>query len=755
MGIVHRDLKPANVMLTKGGVKLLDFGLAKLRQQPTIRGLSVAATMTTPPITAKGSILGTLHYMSPEQLEGTDTDARTDIFAFGAVLYEMLTGKKAFEGQSHASVVGAIMHADPPLLSHVLPMSPPTLDRIVRTCLAKDPDARFQSAHDMGLPLRWLAEGTLPAAGHRPGTTASRRRDHLLVGIGGLLGGAAVAMWMVLAFRTTGGSPVTLRSVIPTSAATSFGLERTSIAISPDGRQLAYTVNEGGVARLYLRPLDRVDATVVRGTEGAEGPFFSPDSQYIGFFAAGQLKQVALDGRTPVKICDTTGGRGAVWGPDGTIIFSPNGNDALWRVPATGGTPQRLTTLDAEHHERTHRFPAILPDGRTVLFVAATTDIASYADAQIIAQPIAGGARKVVVQGGTSPQFAMGQLVYNRGDALVAVPFDADRLQVTGRPVVIATDVAWSAAYAVTHFALARDGTLAYFPGGEILAHKKLMWVDRAGRPTAVTDDARFYTAVRVSPDGTRLLLWDQAANDMLVVYDVARNRSTRLPLRGNVFGGAWTADGRRIIAALDSNLVSVMADGAGDVETIATGVLPNDPDIAPDGDTIAFASARAETGLDIWTLSLTTHVAKRCVATPFRESHPRYSHNGRWLAYESNETGVDEIYVTSATCGGAKTQISTRGGHTAVWSTDNRDLFFESGNDVNVVTIGGAAELNVGDPRAVFSVPHPRRDTAFDVMPDGRRFVALEGQPAPVPSQINLVLGWSSELTRLVPVKR
>ena len=270
------------------------------------------------------------------------------------------------------------------------------------------------------------------------------------------------------------------------------------------------------------------------------GPFFSPDGQHLGFFAAGQLKQVALDGGAPVRVCDAAG-RGAVWAPDGTIIFTPSGNDGLWRVPASGGTPQRLTTLDVEHHERTHRFPTILPDGRTILFVAATTDIASYADAQIIAQPIAGGPRKVVVQGGTSPQFAMGQLVYNRGDALVAVPFDVGRLEVTGRPVVIATDVAWSATYAVTHAALARDGTLAYIPGGEILARKKLMWVDRTGQRTAVTDDARFYTSVRVSPDGTRLLLWDQAANDMLLVYDVARNRSSRLPLRGNVYGGAWT----------------------------------------------------------------------------------------------------------------------------------------------------------------------------------------------------------------------
>ena len=243
---------------------------------------------------------------------------------------------------------------------------------------------------------------------------------------------------------------------------------RNSIAISPDGRQVAYTSDEGGVSHLYVRPLDRADATLVRGTDGAEGPFFSPDGQHLGFYAASQLKQVALDGGAPVKICDAISPRGAAWGPDGTIIFTPGGNNPLWRVPASGGTPERITTLDTDHHERTHRFPTILPDGRTVLFVAATTDIASYADAQIIAQPIAGGARKVVVQGGTSPQFAMGQLVYNRGDALVAVPFDVRRLEVTGRPVTIATDVAWSAIFAVTQAALARDGTLAYLPGGEM-----------------------------------------------------------------------------------------------------------------------------------------------------------------------------------------------------------------------------------------------------------------------------------------------
>jgi Tol biopolymer transport system component len=301
---------------------------------------------------------------------------------------------------------------------------------------------------------------------------------------------------------------------------------------------------------LYVRPLDRADATLVRGTDGAEGPFFSPDGQHLGFYAASQLKQVALDGGAPVKICDAVGPRGAAWGPDGTIVFTPGGNDPLWRVPVSGATPERITTRDTEHHERTDRFPTILPDGRTVLFVAATTDISSYADAQIIAQPIAGGMRKVVVQGGTSPQFSMGQLVYNRGDALVAVPFDVRRLEVTGRPVVVATDVAWSAIFAVTHAALARDGTLAYLPGGETGTRKKIVWVDRAGQRTAVTDATGFYADVRVSPDGTRLLLWNQAANDMLLVYDLARHRSTRLPARQRVRWGVdarWSPCDRRL----------------------------------------------------------------------------------------------------------------------------------------------------------------------------------------------------------------
>jgi serine/threonine-protein kinase len=410
-------------------------------------------------------------------------------------------------------------------------------------------------------------------------------------------------------------------------------------------------------------------------------------------------------------------------------------------VPASGGTPERITTLDTDHHERTHRFPTILPDGRTVLFVAATTDIASYADAQIIAQPMAGGARKVVVQGGTSPQFAMGQLVYNRGDALVAVPFDVRRLEVTGRPVTVATDVAWSAVFAVTHAALARDGTLSYVPGGEFRAREKIVWVDRSGQRTAVTDATGFYGDVRVSPDGTRLLLKNQAANDMLLVYDVARGRSTKLPLRGNVFGGAWTPDGRRVIAGLDATLVSVAADGSDDIETIATDASRPDPDVAPDGDTVAFGVGRPDNGWDLWTLSLKTHVTKPCVATRFNEQSPRYSPDGRWLAYESDESGGVEIYVRPANCGGAKTQISTGGGHGGVWSRDSRELFFLSGSSVSVITVNAAAGLSPGEPRRLFAWQR-RFDLPFDVMPDSGRFVIFEEQPAPVPSQINLVLG-------------
>jgi Tol biopolymer transport system component len=735
-GIVHRDLKPGNVMLTKAGAKLLDFGLAKATGPIAGAGLSMLPT-TPPNLTVQGTILGTFQYMAPEQLEGQDADARTDIFAFGAVLFEMLTGKKAFEGKSQASLISAILKDEPAPVSQVLPVAPPVLDLIVRTCLAKDPDERFQSSSDLALPLRWLADGALAPHRRQSVHSASPRRDRLIIGVAGMLSGAALSTWLVLAlFRTAGGSPaLAVRAVIPTPGAKEFGLGKSDIAISPDGRLIAYASDAGGGGHLYLRPLDRTDATLLRGTEGADGPFFSPDGQHIGFSGSGQLKQVTLDGGAPVKICDAADVRGAAWGPDGTIIFAPGANDALWRVPASGGTPARVTALDVEHHERTHRLPAILPDGRTVLYVGATTDITSYADSQIIAQPIAGGPRKVLVQGGTSPMFAMGQLVYNRGDALVAVPFDAARLEVTGHPVVIATDVAWGAAFGATHAALAPNGTLAYFPGGEILARKKINWVDRSGLRTVVGDAARFYTGVRISPDATQLLLWDHAANDLLLVHDLARHRSSPLPLRGNVFGGAWTSDSRRVIAALDDNLVSVAADGSGDVETIARGISSRSPDLSPDGDTVAFFVARPGNGLDISTLSLRTHVVKPCVATRFNEWRPRYSPDGRWLAYQSDETGTVETYVRPANCGGPKMQVSTGGGRWATWSKDSRELFFKSGTGV---TVAAATGSTFSEPQSVF----PWQGTDFDVMPGGRRFITLDDQPAPVPSQINLVLG-------------
>jgi serine/threonine-protein kinase len=294
------------------------------------------------------------------------------------------------------------------------------------------------------------------------------RRDQLTGGAIGLITGAALMAAVAFSLFRPSGPPaaVTVRAVIPTPASRTFSFLRPNIAISPDGRQVVYAVVESGVSRLYLRPVDQSESTLIRGTDGGEGPFFSPDGQHLGFAAAGQLKQVSLDGGAPVKICDAVDVRGAAWGPDGTIVFAPSTSSGLWRVPAAGGTPERFTALDEARNESTQRYPMFLPGGRTVLFVTATTDIASYADSQIVAQPLAGGPRKIVVQGGTSPFYAMGHLLYNRGDGLVAAPFDLDKLEVTGPPVIVAADVAWGMGFAVTHAAVASNGAIAYIPGG-------------------------------------------------------------------------------------------------------------------------------------------------------------------------------------------------------------------------------------------------------------------------------------------------
>ena len=481
-GVVHRDLKPGNIMLAKSGAKLLDFGLAKLHATGSGPDLSALPTEGKP-LTKEGSILGTFQYMAPEQLEGKEADARTDIFAFGAVLYETVTGRRAFEGKSQASLIGAIMTSEPPPISQLQAMSPPALDHVVRTCLAKDPDERWQTAGDVGRQLSWITEGGSEAGISAPvslaGRTISRRLGVGIISamIGALVAG--IAVWNLRSLPEPG-RVVRLAVTLPTNEELALEGVGHALALSPDGSRLVYAARSDGGHQLYLRSLGERDAAPIPGSVDASNPFFSPDGEWMVFFADGQLKKVTFRGGAPITVCelDAMSIRGARWGADDHIVFSLESPSGLRRVPASGGIPEMLTTPDSEKGEFSHRWPHVLPGGRAVVFTIETKG--SFDEAQIAVQIVETGERRILVDGGTDASYvSTGHLVYARVGSLLAVPFDLSRLAVTGHPVQILDDVVTRPPTGSAFYALSKDGSLAYLRGGPMSAGAEA----RLGRP--------------------------------------------------------------------------------------------------------------------------------------------------------------------------------------------------------------------------------------------------------------------------------
>lgn len=555
-GIIHRDLKPGNVMLTKSGAKLLDFGLAK-SAAPVVARSGLSMLPTTPPnLTAQGTILGTFQYMAPEQIEGLEADVRTDIFAFGALLFETLTGRPVFEGKTRASLLGAILKDEPPPVSKVQPVAPKGLDRIVSTCLAKDPDDRYQRARDLLRDLKWATSGgdkeNAVAAAPTPRPIRSR--------VAWAVAGAALLALSIVTVQhlreTTAGLGVIQFMIAPPENA-SFGTPpgggtgyATQAAVAPDGRSVVFVANTQNRFQLWLRPLGAAVAQPIPGTDGAAFPFWSPDNRYIGFFANGKLKKVSVAGGPPVVLCDAAGGRGGTWNRDNVIVFAPSIANALQRVSAAGGVPQEASVLDKTYGETSHRFPSFLPDGRHFVYTGSIgTCCPASKPARIMIGALDTMDATTLLQAESSAAFASGHLLFNREGTLMAQPFDAEARQFTGDVFPIAEHIG-SEGSRYASFSVSDNGVLV-FAGGLTRPMTRLTWMDRTGRELGPLGDPATYQGLALSSDERRVatvLSTGTPENQDIWILDAARGTQTRFTFEAGADNAPiWSPDNLRI----------------------------------------------------------------------------------------------------------------------------------------------------------------------------------------------------------------
>lgn len=756
-GIVHRDIKPENIMVRKDGiVQIMDFGLAKL--QGVTR------------LTKEGSTIGTVGYMSPEQVQGFDTDHRTDIFSLGVVLYELLAGQSPFQGVHETAIFYDIVNVDPAPVSSLRQEVDPALDAIILECLAKEPEDRYQSAKEVTKELKRFKRESSRQRVSRVSTARPAyksptegeagkvevkppRKRFLWPALSGLLTVAVILLaWRSWKADHISTNPVMRFSVsLPATEALDFSSGFSALAISPDGKYLVYISTGEGKSQLFLRPMDKLTATPIPGTENAGDPFFSADGQWVAFFSQGMLKKVSVYGGAPQDIADIKGiGRAGWWGTDGTIVFG-HINRSLSRVSSEGGEPEAVTKLDATNGEISHRFPQILPGGKAVLFTIKLNSIATFDEAIVAVERLDTGERKIVIRGGTYARYIpTGHLVYARNKSLFVVPFDLEHLEVLGPPAEILDGGMLNQHSGSASFGFSNTGVLVYVPGGPLpIDYATLVWTDRHGNIKPLLETPRSYFSAVLSPDGQKLALSVYAANDDIWVYHIVRGTLTRLTFGGGNNGRPiWTPDGRHLVYFAEkgraANIFRKPWDGSGVEERLtenSDAQIPNS--VSPDGKMLAFTQ-----GGDIWILPMDEEQKPRqFIQTQFSESQASFSPDGRWIAYRSDESGKNEVYVVSYPNREGKWQVSTGGGSNPMWSRSGKELFYVNVNKVMAVNVAAQATFSASVPKKLFEV----RSSEFgplDISPDGQRFIlgVIRGQELTT-TQLNVVLEWFKEL--------
>jgi serine/threonine-protein kinase len=754
-GIVHRDLKPTNIKITpEGVVKVLDFGLAKLEVLGSDEGGTASPTITVGD-TREGVVIGTAAYMSPEQARGQAVDKRTDIWAFGCVLYEMLTGRAPFPGATVSDTIAAILERQPDWTS--LPASvPPAVRRLLERCLDKDRRRRMRDIGDVRVEI----EDTSTAASMARRTTFVQVAAIAVLAVIVAIG----TVWYLKPIPSEA-PQAEARFVLPMPDGVGLPLAGQSrLAVSPDGRHVAFIGTKGGKQQLYVRALEDAEAKALPDTNDADQPFFSPDSRWLGFFADGKLKKVPADGGVPIVITDATSSRGGFWGENGKIVFAPQARGSgIVQVSADGGPVKPITMLDASRGETSHRLPELLPGGHAVLFVAYG---ATYQDVSIVAQSLETGERRVVIEGASLPHYvSSGHLLYatpQRAGTIMAVSFDVERLVVTGTAVPVVEGVLTDRGdYA--HWSLARSGMLVYAPGGFKAAENDLVLVDRNGVATLVgAPPQRPYRFPRLSPDGQRIVVALEGIQTTLWIYERSIGAFNRLTFGGNNSWPIWTPDGKRVTYASNRaepwHLYSKAFDGSGMEEKLLP-ISKNDQEPyawSPDGNVLFYQEATAATRQDVWAMSIHGDSPPRAVLqTSASELDARPSVDGRWLAYASDESGRYEVYVQSL-AGGGKWQVSTDGGREPVWAHSGKEIFYRSGNKMMAATVATQPTFSVAPPHVLFAGSYEATNTTspdYDVTADDQRF--LMAQPSRQLSSttgLNVVLNWAEELKRVTP---
>jgi len=740
-GVVHRDLKPGNVMITKSGAKLLDFGLAKGG------ALEITADGETQQkaLTQEGTILGTFQYMAPEQLEGTEADARTDIFALGALLYEMATGRRAFEGKTKTSLIASIVGGEPKPIREIQPLTPPAFEHVVAKCLAKDPDHRWQSASDVASEMEWIGTSSSQAQSISDVARRKGRYRGMVIALAALaIIGAAAASAFLLRRPAAAETPLMMSITLPKHAGIdAFG----HAALSPDGSTIVFMAHSGAssssgvtTVSLWVRPIDRAEPRLLPGTEGAHEPFFSPDGRSVGFFAQGKLKRIAIAGGPPQTICDAPLAFGAAWNRDGVILFCGQ-HGPLFRVDANGGTPRPVTRLSPG--EEAHRWPVFLPDGDHFVFLG---DAPRTENHHLKVGTLHDGSSRDLVQAITNVAYVEpGYLLFVRAGSLMAQPFDPKTLSLAGEPRVLAEQVVANDDNHHFEFSASQNGRLVYRSGSP---DSQLIWVDRSGHELATVGDAgRLGWGVSLSPDQQRIAMDRNDADgrsEDIWILDIARNVTTRFTFDpAGDYSPVWSPDGSTIaFASMRTGLGNLfVADAANPTNVRRLTNFPTDQ-VRPvswtrDGKMVV-AERADKADINLWLFPVDGSEGKPYLATPFVELSADVSPDGTYIAYASDESGRDEVYVEHFPSHAGRRQVSSSGGDRPRWRNDGRELFYVSHGEV----FGVDMTSNTATPKPLFRMP----GFSYDIARDGQRFIVDRPLDDNFSSPLTFVSNWMAE---------